>query len=82
MQPIEVVESAEGAATVDTFTVNYDRESAPSRGIVIGRTADGRRFVANTPSDRETLEEFVASEAIGRRGEVRTEGDLNVFTPH
>ncbi|MBW2267439.1 MAG: acetyl-CoA acetyltransferase [Deltaproteobacteria bacterium] len=82
LQLIEVVESAEGAATVDTFTVNYDRESAPSRGIVIGRTADGRRFVANTPSDRETLEEFVASEAIGRRGEVRTEGDLNVFTPH
>ncbi len=81
LSPIEVVEHAEGPATVDTFTVNYDRAGAPSRGIVIGSTSDGRRFVANTPSDRATLEELVASDTVGRIGTVRTEGDLNVFTP-
>ncbi len=82
LRPIEVVERAEGSATVDTFTVRYDREGAPSRGIVIGRTADGRRFVANTPSDRATLEDLVASDMVGRSGDVRTEGDMNLFTPH
>ncbi|MBW1688553.1 MAG: acetyl-CoA acetyltransferase, partial [Deltaproteobacteria bacterium] len=59
----------------------YDREGAPERGIVLGRNAEGRRFVANTPADRELLETFVATEQIGREGTLRQEEGRNVFDP-
>jgi acetyl-CoA C-acetyltransferase len=72
---------AEGSATLETYTVLYDREGAPERGIVLGRTAAGRRFVANTPEDRGLLEAFVASEQIGREGTLRQEEGRNVFDP-
>jgi len=72
---------AEGRATLETYTVLYDRDGAPERGIVLGRTAEGRRFVANTPEDRAILEAFVASEQIGREGTLRQREGLNVFDP-
>jgi acetyl-CoA C-acetyltransferase len=72
---------AVGRATLETYTVLYDREGAPERGIVLGRTVEGRRFVANTPTDREFLEAFVSTEQIGREGTLRQEEGLNVFDP-
>jgi acetyl-CoA C-acetyltransferase len=71
-----------GFGTIETYTVLHDREGAPLRGIVIGRFADGRRFLANTPSDRSLLESLEAKEAVGRRGRVRPETDgTNRFDP-
>lgn len=35
-----------GPATVETFTVVYDRDGAPERGVVIGRLDEGGRFAA------------------------------------
>jgi acetyl-CoA C-acetyltransferase len=70
-----------GRATIETYTVLYDREGAPLRGIVIGRLGDGRRFLAGTPEDRVVLEGLVASEAIGRPGHVRTDDGLTRFDP-
>jgi acetyl-CoA C-acetyltransferase len=79
--PLEVKEAVEGSATVDTYTVLYDREGAPARGIVIGRTDQGERFVANTPDDRDTLEQFVSVENVGRSGKVRFRDGANCFEP-
>jgi acetyl-CoA C-acetyltransferase len=52
-------------------------------GIVIGRDANGRRFVANTPSDQATLMDLESREAVGRVGNVSTieGGRLSLFTP-
>jgi len=75
----ELVEAASGPASIETYTVVYDREGAPVRGIVVGRLDDGGRFLANTAGDRVLLEDLAAREAIGRRGNVRRNGDTNVF---
>lgn len=72
---------AEGAATLETYTVTYDREGAPERGIVVGRTDAGQRFVANTPDDRGLVEDFVSVENVGRVGRVRSIEGRNVFDP-
>ncbi|MDO9706897.1 acetyl-CoA acetyltransferase [Paracraurococcus lichenis] len=45
----EFAEAAEGAATVETFTVLHDRDGAPHHGVVILRTADGRRTLGRVP---------------------------------
>ncbi len=68
----ELVAGADGAATVETYTVVYGRDGAPERGIVIGRLDDERRFIANTPpDDRALLESMTTQEFVGARGAVR-----------
>ena len=79
--PVPVVEEAGGTGVAEAYTVVYDREGAPERGIVLGRTEDGRRFLANTPSDRSLLEAFVAVEEVGRRGKLSHQEGLNRFEP-
>lgn len=73
--------AAQGRGTIETYTVLHGRDGEPVRGIVIGRLDDGRRFLANTPADRTTLESLLRGEAIGRRGRVVADGDANVFAP-
>ncbi len=62
-----------GDATIESFTVAYARSGEPELGIVLGRLADGARFVANTPpGDREHLDRLAddATESIGDAGTV------------
>lgn len=81
-QPVPLAENVEGAGTVETYTVLFDREGAPTRGIVLARLPDGRRAVANTPADRALLEAFAAREAIGRGGRLRPGADgIQLFEP-
>jgi len=51
-------------------------------GIVIGRDADDRRFVAHTPNDPETLAGLEQGEQVGRTGRVGPgPNDTNIFVP-
>lgn len=77
-----LVPNPSGNAAVETYTVIFDREGAPELGIVIGRLADGSRFIANTPGDRELLESMTLHEVAGTSGRVAVAEDgRNVFTP-
>src|SRR5581483_5075620 len=76
----KLTEEPEGAATLETYTVVFNRDGAPEQGIVIGRLADGRRFIANPPADRSTLEGMTQRECVGATGRVsRTDDGRNVF---
>jgi len=77
----EIVEAAEGPATIETYTIVHGREGAPERGAVIGRLADGRRFLAVVRGERSVLEAMEQSEQVGRRGTVRHDGTVNRFEP-
>jgi acetyl-CoA C-acetyltransferase len=78
----EVTHDPAGRAVVETYTVVHARE-AYRMGIVIGRDAAGRRFVANTPADPATLADLERSEGVGRTGLVRRadDGRRNLFIP-
>jgi acetyl-CoA C-acetyltransferase len=80
-ETIATTEPAEGPARLEAYTVLYDREGAPVRGIAVGSTLAGRRFVANTPDERALLEAFVAVENVGRAGRVRPVDGRNLFEP-
>jgi len=80
-EPVAMRRDAEGDAEVAAYTVLYDREGRPERGIVVGRLESGEGFVANTPDGRADLEAFVAEEQVGRRGRVRPVADHNRFEP-
>ena len=79
--PRTVAAEASGPAEVLAYTVLYDREGAPVRGIVVGDTEAGSRFVANTPADAATLEAFAAREQVGTRGRVVAGEEALRFEP-
>lgn len=74
----ELIEIAEGPATIETFTVVHDRDG-PTRGIIIGRLDEnGKRFLANTAPDLETLNMLMAEDVVGRKITVTHRDGLNV----
>ncbi len=72
---------ARGPGTIETYTVIHDREGAPVKGLVIGRLADGRRFLANAPDDRAVMEALEACEGVGVPGRVMPVDGVNRFAP-
>ncbi len=77
--PVRVTE-AEGAATLETYTVMYDREG-PAWGLVIGRLEDDRRFLSLAPDDKALLENMTTEDPLGIAGKVSFNGTHNIFTP-
>jgi hypothetical protein len=61
--------------------VLFDRDGQPARGIVLGRTQAGERFLANTPDDRGSLEAFLSSRDVGSAGELSCLDGHNRFEP-
>lgn len=78
---VAVTQQPEGPAVVETYTIVSGRSGQPETGIVIGRLDSGERFLAHTPDDRALFEDWMTSEAVGRRGRVRSASPVNVFTP-
>ena len=74
--------TATGGAKLETFTVIYDREGAPSHGAVIARVDDGTRVLARLPGDDEAgiarLVDLAAS-PIGAAGAVAAQSDELVW---
>jgi len=78
----DVIEQPQGPGRVETYTIVHRREG-PYMGIVVGRDANDRRFVAVTPNDPDTLMALEAAEQVGRTGTVSQgpDGQTNLFTP-
>ena len=73
----EVIEQPSGRATIETYTVVTDRKGKRF-GLIVGRDAQNRRFLANTPDDDLTLDRMMREEMLGRVGDV-TPGAVNLF---
>lgn len=73
----ETVGRADGDATVETYTVEYERDGRPRGGVVVGRLRDGgRRFLSRVaPDDTATLAMLTDDDPLGRA--VRVTSDEN-----
>ena len=69
-EPVQVDQNAVGEGTIEAYTVLYNREGLPCRGIVLGKTVAGTRFMANTAENTSDLERFVEEEQVGRKGDI------------
>jgi acetyl-CoA C-acetyltransferase len=73
-----VAEEPNGAGSIETYTVVYNREGEPSSGIVVGRLRNGERFIGNTRAgDRDALAVLVRPDGdpIGLDGKVETDAN-------
>ena len=57
---------ANGRLTIEAYTIYYERDGKPIRGIVIGRLEDGGRTFARIENDPKRLEELENQDLIGR----------------
>ncbi|MGO9042821.1 MAG: acetyl-CoA acetyltransferase [Mycobacterium sp.] len=64
-----VTENADGAGTVETYTVR--RDGGRATGIVIGRLDDGSRFLSTTEDD-ELIALLIEGDPLGRSVRVRS----------
>ena len=72
--------TATGPASLETFTVIYDREGAPSHGAVIARLRGGERVLARAPeADAIACLTDLTRTPIGAAGEVRPGSDELVW---
>ncbi|KAM3444367.1 hypothetical protein NHJ13734_001484 [Beauveria thailandica] len=73
-------EDATGPATIETYTIEYDRSGVPSLGLIVGKLKTGERFLANHGDDA-TLQRLAqrSVEHIGEAGVVRKEDERNLF---
>ncbi|KAL1982976.1 hypothetical protein VTN96DRAFT_591 [Rasamsonia emersonii] len=56
-----IAAQAEGEATIETYTVEFNRSGSPEKGFIVGRLKDtGERFVANH-ADAESLARLAGS---------------------
>lgn len=78
---------ATGPGRIEAYTVMHNRNGQPSMGYICGRLDDngteGRRFLANTPEDPNLLHDLLATEAVGRTGQVHIDDTTGrcIFTP-
>lgn len=79
-----VDEAYEGPAEIETYTVLYGRSGEPRWGVIVGRSPDGRRFLAKVPSADSAMIAYLTdgrAEPIGSGGvAVRGEDGLAVWT--
>ncbi|GAM34050.1 hypothetical protein TCE0_015r01382 [Talaromyces pinophilus] len=74
----QIVENAEGEATIETYTIEYNRTGTPETGYIIGRLKNdsNTRFIAVT-ADNKSLERLVelavSDQPIGKTGYVYVE---------
>jgi acetyl-CoA C-acetyltransferase len=74
--PVPVAQRIAGRGRIETYTVTYNRDRAPTRALVYGRTDGGLRFVANTPGDPSTYAELTGENQVGRTVRLRTADGL------
>ncbi len=69
--------TASGSVRVETYTVTFDRDGNPERGIVACRTRDDVRAWGNV-HDTDALAQLCIEEGIGRTGDLRSDGTLEL----
>ncbi len=79
-KPVEVVpEGQTVSGTVETYTIEHSRDGKPKRGLIVGRTDNGRRFLSHTPTSSEFLQDLMKDEIIGLPGSSVYNGETQIF---
>lgn len=74
----------EGPVTIETYTVFYGRDGAPTYGVVLARSPDGARVVARVDAADAVGIAFLtdgSAEPVGRAGRTEKIGDALHFRP-
>jgi acetyl-CoA C-acetyltransferase len=75
-----------GPATIETYTVLYERDGSPKWGVIMARTPDGARTLARVPAQDAAGIAFLTdgrAEPVGSKGTILHDaGGLQVWRHH
>jgi acetyl-CoA C-acetyltransferase len=74
----------EGPVTVETYTVFYGRDGAPTHGVVLARTPDNGRVAAHVDGTDRAAIAFLTDgvcEPVGAQGRTERDGEMLHFRP-
>jgi len=63
--PVDIINDASGEGVIETYTVLYSRDGAPSFAIIYGKTDKGLRFVAKSHPDGSMVEQLLSGNQVG-----------------
>jgi acetyl-CoA C-acetyltransferase len=69
-----IVETYEGPATIETYTVLYQRDGSAKWGVIVAKTPDGSRTLAKVPAGDTAGIAFLTdgrAEPVGSAGDIR-----------
>jgi acetyl-CoA C-acetyltransferase len=69
--PVAVRDAFTGVGTIDTYTIIYQPDQAPSHGVIYGTTPEGDRFVAAAPNDPDVFAWLTEKNRIGQAIRIR-----------
>jgi acetyl-CoA C-acetyltransferase len=72
-----IAPAVDAEAPIESYTVVFDRDGAPSRSIVSGLLTDGSRALASS-ADRETADSLLGSEGAGRWVRLSASGEFRL----
>jgi acetyl-CoA C-acetyltransferase len=75
---IALLETYEGEASIETYTVFYAREGAPRVGVIVARTPSGERVLVRVQADETEILALLTSgetEPVGAAGFARVDAD-------
>ena len=67
---LPVAQQAKGAATIVSYTIEYDRAGTPGNVIYILDTSSGERAIANARDAMADAAELLGRDPIGREGQL------------
>ena len=73
-----LTDTYEGPAVIETYTVYYGRDGAPSHGVVLARNAAGERVISRIDAEDEAGIAFLtsgAAEPVGQSGTTQRRGE-------
>ena len=75
-----IIEAYEGPATIETYTVLYQRDGSAKWGVIVAKTPDGGRTLAKVPASDAAAIAFLtdgSAEPVGSAGSISldAEGD-------
>lgn len=74
---IQLIERAQGLASIETYTVIHDKDNIPKRATIIGRLKTGERFLASC--EKQGFNELLKTQCVGRIGQVTPIKGENIF---
>ena len=75
-------EDYEGPATIETYTVAYHRDGTAKLGIIVAKTVEGGRTMANVLETDQTTLTFLTDgkvQPVGSKGSIKVIGDNRIW---
>ena len=76
--PLKIKSEFTGTGTIETYTIIYSLDQAPSYAVLYGKTEDDFRFIARTPDSADVFRQLESKNRVGQTVFVNFDSSRNM----